>query len=193
MKKLKLILIIIIFNISYGISQTEKYNLSMDDALRVIKAIGYLNENINKNFVMDSLEFSGIYKDMLHMVTFEIKNQYKSDNKNMIIVFIDYNVIDTINNTKISKIDIKRYYNGKYSNNIYYNKAYALNLAKEINFEKGNKEWICELKGVMDDVSWNIYSTTFEQVEHPHQCGGKCLKVNLRSGKYEINEWYSIE
>lgn len=189
------ILVILFFcvNLCIGQSSAVDSNLSMDDSLRVENAKKYLSKKLGAKFVKDSLVFSGIYLSVLHMVTFEIKRQVIKNNRNMIIVFIDGQKIDTIYNTKIDSFDIKKYYNKKTSKNIFYNKTFALETARKISFEKGIKEWTIEITGLTNDLVWEIDATTKEQKEHPHQASGKSLNVYLNSGKYKISDWVSIE
>ena len=193
MKRHTLMFLLLCFKFSLSQSQCVINHFSIDDSIKMIRAQKYLINKLGERFVKDSLEFSGFYQSILYMVTFEIKPQIIKNNKNMIDVFIDGNYIETKYNTKIDATDLKRYYNGGPSMNIFYNKTFAIELAQKIGLEKGIKEWEIKLSGVVDDVSWDIYSFQYEETEHPYQAGGKFLRLNINSGKYKLLKWHSIE
>ena len=81
---------------------------------------------------------------------------------------------------------------GKQTKNLFWNKDYATNLAKNLSFDKGIKGWEIKLEGMIYDISWNIYSYSTE-TNTPYEAAGKALKINAKNGKHEIIDWSEIE
>ena len=52
-------------------------------------------------------------------------------------------------------------------------------------FEKGIKGWEVKFEGMIYDISWSIYSYATETRDR-YEAGGKVLKINVKTGKYEI-------
>lgn len=54
------------------------------------------------------------------------------------------------------------------------------------------KGWEVRLEDMFYDISWDIYSYATETWD-PYEAGGNVLKINAKTGKYEIQEWSEIE
>ncbi|MFD3003660.1 hypothetical protein ACFS7Z_25105 [Pontibacter toksunensis] len=161
------------------------------DSLKIKIAEEFLKKRLGEKVVRDKLVFAGIYEGPLDLVTFELKGR-KENNKNLVVIFLDGDKVESKFNTKITKEDIINYYKGQQTKNLFWNKDYATNLAKSLSFEKGIKGWEVKLEDMIYDISWSIYSYATETWD-PYEAGGKALKINAKTGKYEIQEWSEIE
>jgi len=168
--------------------------ISEIDSTRISIARDFLKERLGEDFVRDSLQISGSFLSVLPMIAFEIKLEYATDrNKNMILVFVDGDSVETKFNTKINRTDIDKYLKGNESDNIFYNKKFAMNLASQNNFEKGIKGWEIEISGIAKNVYWAIRSYDSEEHEPVYGATGKSYLVNIRNGETKIKEWIIIE
>jgi len=158
----------------------------------IITAQKYLSNKLGINFVEKHLKINSV-DSIQGMVTFLINQKGTKSRRNMIIVFVDGNKIDSIGTPKISKVDIKKYYKGAISKNIYLNKTYVIELAEKIRFQKGIKPWSIKLTRFLDTLIWEIENTQEEQLHKPYFAAGKELNINARTGKYKKLDWLSGE
>ena len=158
----------------------------------IITAQKYLGNRIGTNFVERHLKINSV-DSIQGMISFLIKKQGTKSRRNMIIVFVDGNKIDSIGTPKISKVDIKKYYKGVISKNIFLNKTYVIELAEKIGFQKGIKPWSINLTRFLNNIIWEVENTQKEQLHKPYFATGKELSINARTGKYIKLDWTSIE
>ncbi|MBB6613185.1 hypothetical protein H7F15_19275 [Pontibacter sp. Tf4] len=161
------------------------------DSLKIKIAEEFLKKKLGEKVVRDKLAFAGIYESSLDLVTFELKGRTEN-RKNLVVVFLDGEKVESKYNTKITKKDISNFFEGKPTKNLFWNKEYATNIAKRLDFDKGIKGWEIQLEGLVYDISWGIYSYVAETWD-PYEAGGKALKVDAKTGKYEIQDWSEIE
>jgi hypothetical protein len=192
MKQFILLLTVCCLKFSLGSAQQANNHFLKNDSIMIITAQEYLGNKIGINFVEKHLKINSV--DSIHgMITFLINTQGKKRMRNMIIVFVDGNKIDSIRTPKISKIDITRYYKGVISKHIFLNKTYAIELAEKIGFQKGIKPWSIKLSRFLDNILWEVENTQKEQLNKPYFASGKELNINARTGKYKKYDWTSIE
>lgn len=182
----KLFTIILLFCTSVCLAQALP-----GDSLKIKIAEEFLKKRLGEKVVRDKLVFAGVYEGPLDLVTFELKGR-TGNNKNLVVIFLDGDKVESKFNTKITKEDVSNYYKGEQVKNLFWNKDYATNLAKNLSFEKGIKGWDVKLEDMIYDISWSIYSYATETWD-PYEAGGKVLKINAKTGKYEIQEWSEIE
>lgn len=161
------------------------------DSLKLKIAEDFLKKRLGEKVVKDKLVFAGIYEGPLDLVTFELKGRTEV-RKNLVVVFLDGNKVESEFNTKITKEDIINFYKGHQAKNLFWNKDYASNIARRLKFDKGIKGWDIKLEGLVYDISWSIYSYATETWE-PYEAGGKALMIDAKTGKYEVQEWSEIE
>lgn len=158
----------------------------------IVTAQKYLYNKIGINFVEKHLKINSV--DSIHgMVTFLIKQEAMKSKRNMIIVFVDGNKIDSTETPKISKADIKKFNRGTISKNIFLNKTYVIELAEKIGFEKGIKDWSIELTRLLGKIIWEVENTKKEQLQNNFSASGNGISINARTGKYKTFEWISGE
>lgn len=192
MKKFILILIVCCLKFSIGFAQQVDNHFLKNDSIMIITAQKYLGSKIGTSFVEKYLNVNSV--DSIHgMISFLINAQGKKRMRNMIIVFVDGNKIDSIGTPKISKIDITRYYKGVLSKHIFLNKTYAIELAEKIGFQKGIKPWSIKLTRFLDNIIWEVENTQKEQLNKPYFAAGNELSINARTGKYKEYHWISGE
>ena len=182
----KLFTIILLFCTSVCLAQAVS-----GDSLKVKIAEEFLKKRLGEKVVREKLVLAGVYEGPLDLVTFELKGRTENK-KNLVVVFLDGNKVESEFNTKVTKEDIVNYYKGQQTKNLFWNKDYATNVANRLDFDKGIKGWEIKLEGMVYDISWSIYSYTTE-TWNPHQAGGKALKIDAKNGKYEIQRWSVIE
>lgn len=182
----KLLTIILLFCTSACLAQALP-----GDSLKIKIAEEFLKKRLGEKVVRDKLAFAGIYEGSLDLVTFELKGRTENS-KNLVVVFLDGDKVESKYNTKITKEDVSNFFKGKPTKNLFWNKAYALNIAENLKFEKGMKGWEVRLEDMFYDISWDIYSYATETWD-PYEAGGNVLKINAKTGKYEIQEWSEIE
>ncbi|WP_209331861.1 hypothetical protein [Lunatimonas salinarum] len=173
-------------------SDSKDYSDSERKKIQI--AENFLIEIFSENFLNDTLEFKGLYKSVLDMVAFEIKNELSKDkSRNMILIFLNGEIVETEYNTKITRKNIHDYFKGGSNENIFLNLDHALSLAKRENFEKGIKGWTISISGVADSVWWNIKSYQKIDYDPVYSANGIDFKVNIQNGKIKISEWVEIE
>jgi len=182
----KLFTIILLFCTSVCLAQAVS-----GDSLKVKISEDFLKKRLGEKVVREKLVLAGVYEGSLDLVTFELKGRAENK-KNLVVVFLDGNKVESKFNTKITKEDITHYYKGQQSKNLFWNKEYATNIAKRFEFNKGIKGWDIKLEGMVYDISWSIYSYATESWD-PYEAGGKALKVDAKTGKYEVQDWSEIE
>ncbi|WP_299762482.1 hypothetical protein [uncultured Pontibacter sp.] len=182
----KLFTIILLFCTSVCLAQAVS-----GDSLKVKIAQEFLKKRLGEKVIREKLVLAGVYEGPLDLVTFELKGRTEV-NKNLVVVFLDGNKVESKFNTKITKADIANYYKGQQTKNLFWNIDYATNIAKRLDFDKGIKGWDIKLEGMVYDISWSIYSYATETWD-PYEAGGKALKVDAKTGKYEIQDWSEIE
>ncbi|WP_324670757.1 hypothetical protein [Hymenobacter sp. GOD-10R] len=161
------------------------------DSIDLSIATQYLNKKLGADYVQAHLKYVGHYQSVLHMITFEIMPNL--NNKNLIIISINDEEVESKHNSKIELNDINLYKQGRPSPNIFYNKCYAFEQAKKANLSKGIKEWGIEIDGVADKVSWVVSSYTEEQYDPIWSAHGKCVDIDIRTGKANLRSWRGIE
>jgi hypothetical protein len=192
MKQFILLLIVCCLKFSLGSAQQADNHFLKNDSIMIITAQKYLGNKIGTSFVEKHLKINSV--DSIHgMLTFLINAQGKKRMRNMIIVFVDGNKIDSIRTPKISKIDIKSYYKGVISKHIFLNKTYAIELAEKLGFQKGIKPWSIKLTRFLDNIIWEVENTQKEQLHKPYFAAGNELSINAQTGKYKKYNWTSIE
>jgi len=192
MKKFILILIVCCLKFSLSIAQQVDNHYLKNDSIMITTAQKYLSNKLGVNFVEKHLKINSV--DSIHgMISFLINQQGAKSRRNMIIVFVDGNKIDSIGTPKISKVDIKKYYKGAISKNIFLNKTYVIELAEKIRFQKGIKPWSINLTRFLGNIIWEVENTQEEQLHKPYFATGKELSINARTGKYIKLDWTSIE
>jgi len=152
----------------------------------------YLSNKLGINFVEKNLKINSV-DSVQNMVSFLINQLGTKSKRNVIIIFVDGNTIDSIGTPKISKVDIKKYYKGVVSKNIFLNKTYVIELAEKIRFQKGIKPWSIKLTRFLDTIIWEVRSTREEQLHKPYFATGKELNINAGTGKYIKLDWTSGE
>ena len=191
--KLLLFLLLLVSDVALGQNVRPLKTLSYHDSTDLAIATNYLITKLGQDFVKQHLVYKGHYQSVLHMVTFEITPQKFINNRNMIIVSMDGNEVETKYNTKITETDIKDYYKGLPPKNIFFNRNYALKQASRIKFPKGIKDWEIEIDGVADEVYWNIKSFDKESFTPMWSAQGKSLEVDIRTGRLKKDRWYGVE
>ncbi|MGE0932643.1 hypothetical protein [Peijinzhouia sedimentorum] len=193
--KYTLLIFLILTNVKcLGQGSGDSIDYSDSERRKIQIAEDFLIETFSEKFLNDTLEFTGLYKSVLDMVAFEIKNELSMDtSRNMILVFLNGENVETEYNTKINRQDVYNYFRGVSNENIYLNYDYALSLAKRANFEKGIKGWIISISGVADSVWWTVKSYQKIDYDPVYTANGKDFKVNIRDGKIKISEWVEIE
>ena len=192
MKKFIFILIVCFLKFSLGVAQQVDNHFFKNDSIMIITAQKYLGNRIGTNFVERHLKINSV-DSIQGMISFLIKKQGTKSRRNMIIVFVDGNKIDSIGTPKISKVDIKKYYKGVISKNIFLNKTYVIELAEKIRFQKGIKPWSIKLTRFLDTIIWEVENTQEEQLDKPYFASGKGININARTGKYKKHDWLSGE
>ena len=193
MKYFLLIFLFLTYLKSFGQGGDSK-EYSESDRKKIQIAESFLIKTFNEKFLNDTLEFKGLYKSVIDMVAFEIKHELSRDtSRNMILIFLNGQIVETEYNTKITKQNIHDYFKGVSNENIFLNYDYALDLAKRANFEKGTKDWVISIDGVADSVWWTVKSYQEIDSDPVYSANGKDFKVNIRDGKTKISEWIEIE
>ena len=178
------------FSFVYG--QEVDNHFLKNDSIMITTAQKYLSNKLGANFVDNHLKINSV--DSIHgMVSFLINQQGAKSRRNMIIVFVDGNIIDSLGTPKISKADIKKYYNGVISKNIFLSKTYVIEFAEKIRFQKGIKPWSINLTRFLGNILWEVRSTREEQLYKSYFATGKGLSINARTGKYKKYYWMSGE
>ncbi|WP_114752806.1 hypothetical protein [Pleomorphovibrio marinus] len=192
--KYTLLIFLILTNVKCFGQGSDSKDYSDSERKKIQIAENFLIETFSETFLNDTLEFKGLYKSVLDMVAFEIKNDLSTDtSRNMILVFLNGENVETEYNTKITRQNVYNYFKGVSNENIYLNHDYALSLAKRANFEKGIKGWIISISGVADSVWWTVKSYQKVDYDPVYSANGKDFKVNIRDGKIKISEWVEIE
>jgi len=177
---------------SFVYAQEVDNHFLKNDSIMITTAQKYLSNKLGINFVENHLKINSV--DSIHgMVSFLINQQGAKSRRNMIIVFVDGNIIDSLGTPKISKADIKKYYKGVISKNIFLNKTYVIELAEKIRFQKGIKHWSINLTRFLGNIIWEVENTQEEQLHKPYFVSGKGININARTGKYEKFDWLSCE
>lgn len=192
MKQFILILIVCCLKFSFVFAQEVDNHFLKNDSMMIITAQKYLSNKLGINFVEKHLKINSV-DSVQGMVSFLINQQDSKRRRNMIIVFVDGNKIDSIRTPKIGKVDIKKYYKGVISKNIFLNKTYVIELAEKIRFQKGIKPWSIKLTLFLGNIIWEVKNTHEEQLQKPYFATGKELSINARTGKYIKLDWTSIE
>jgi len=190
----KIILIITVYCLGFGFvtAQQTDNHYSNNDSIMISTAKKYLNNRIGTDFVDKSIVINSV--DSIHgLVTFLINLHGTKSKRNMIVVFVDENKIDSLYTPKIRKADIRKFYKGIISTTIFLNINYAIELAEKIGFQKGIKRWSVKLERYLDTVIWEIENTQKEQLDKPYFASGNGLNINAKSGKYKIHDWVSCE
>jgi hypothetical protein len=192
MKQFILILIVCCLKLSLVSAQQIDNHFLKNDSIMIITAQKYLSNRIGINFVEKHLKINSV-DSIQGMISFLINQQDTKSRRNMIIVFFDGNIIDSIGTPKISKVAIKKYYKGIISKNIFLNKTYVIELAEKIGFQKGIKPWSINLTRFLNNIIWKVENTQKEQLHKPYFATGKTLNINARTGKYKKYDWVSLE
>ncbi|EON79225.1 hypothetical protein ADIS_0230 [Lunatimonas lonarensis] len=193
MKYTLLIILILTFVKSFG-QESDSKEISDFQREKIQLAENFLIETFSESFLKDTLEFKGLYKSVLDMGAFEIKTEFSKDtSRNMILIFLNGEIVETEYNTKITRQNILDYFKGASHENIFLNYNHALSLAKKVNFEKGVKDWVISINGIADSVWWTV--TSYEKIEYEpvYSANGKDFKVNIKDGKIKISDWVKIE
>ena len=93
-----------------------------NDSIMINTAQKYLSNKLGINFVEKNLKINSV-DSVQGLISFLINQQGTKSKRNVIIVFVDGSKIDSIRTPKISKVDIKKYYKGVVSKNIFLNKT----------------------------------------------------------------------
>lgn len=102
----KIICIILLFCTSTCLGQALP-----GDSAKIKIAEEFLTKRLGDKVVRDKLVFAEIYEGPLDLVTYELKGK-KENNKNLVVVFLDGEKVESKFNTKISKEDISNFYKG---------------------------------------------------------------------------------
>src|SRR5690554_380818 len=106
MKYFLLIFLFLTYLKSFGQGGDSK-EYSESDRKKIQIAESFLIKTFNEKFLNDTLEFKGLYKSVIDMVAFEIKHELSRDtSRNMILIFLNGQIVETEYNTKITKRNI---------------------------------------------------------------------------------------
>ncbi|MDD4971961.1 MAG: hypothetical protein PHT07_21250 [Paludibacter sp.] len=192
MRKFIIILATYCLGFGSGNAQQVDNHYSNNDSIMIITAQKYLNDRLGAKFVKKSVEINSV-DSIQGLITFLIRQHDTKSKRNMIVVFVDGEKIDSLSTPKIKRADIEKYYNGTISTNIFLNKTYAIELAEKIGFQKGIHKWSVKLLRSLDAVTWEITNTQKEQLNKPYFTSGKGLSINAKSGKYRKFNWVACE
>ena len=176
----------------FGNAQQTDNHYSNNDSIMISTAKKYLNNRIGTNFVEKSIVINSV-DSIDGIVTFLISQHGTKSKRNMIVVFVDGNKIDSLFTPKIRISDIIKFYKGTISTTIFLNKTYAIELAEKIGFQKGIHKWSVKLIRFLETVIWEIENTQKEQLDKPYFSSGNGLNINAKSGKYRKHDWLSCE
>jgi hypothetical protein len=122
MKQFILILIVCCLKFSFVFAQEVDNHFLKNDSIMINTAQKYLSNKLGINFVEKNLKINSV-DSVQGLISFLINQQGTKSKRNVIIVFVDGSKIDSIRTPKISKVDIKKYYKGVVSKNIFLNKT----------------------------------------------------------------------
>lgn len=116
--KLLFFLLLVVSEVALGQTTRSVEPISPHDSTDLVIATNYLEATLGQGFVRQHLVYKGHYQSVLHLITFEITPQNSIKDRNMLVVSMDGDGVETKYNTKITKADISDYYKGVPSNTI---------------------------------------------------------------------------